>query len=356
MTSEHNIRLQWRKLKLRKVSLEHVRTETLNAMSQIDSLSNHKWHFFRKLLNRFDFESREFAVNRAFYKLWEILNTHTVNSTSDNFSTLSIAEAPGSFVQVIKRMFPNSFSIAMSKPPSSYADVVSKGKCIPVFSNSVLKLENCEFIYSDILCPKNISNLSSRFSSNPIHKNGFHLITADGGFDEEEKYDAKETLHYNLILGEIVLILLNQKVGGLCVLKIFESYTDTTLYLLWLLCDTYTSFDIIKPSTSRPTNAERYVVCTGFKGNPYNESDLLDLMETKIDDTLCLNFPLPDHFVEKMILKSKEFAQKQIDTINTVMEFVHNNDRSSYIDKKAFYEQKKHSFSQWKTEFSYKGM
>src|SRR6478609_2122918 len=118
------------------LSLDDVRNECLTAMSQIDSLSNHRWHFFRKLLNEYDFESREFAVNRAFYKLWEILKLHPdiIPPGNNNLNSLHLAEAPGSFVQVVKKMFPYADTVAISKPPSSYAEVVRKGRSIPVFN------------------------------------------------------------------------------------------------------------------------------------------------------------------------------------------------------------------------------
>ena len=367
--------LEWIKLTERKVDLEDLRKSCLAAMSQIDTLSNQKWHFFRKLLNEYDFESREVAVNRAFYKLWEILKLYPIEvdnvSTppssppwfkenpenhvgNDIFTTLSLAEAPGSFVQVIKKMYPTSFNIAISKPPSTYAEVVKKGKCVPTFSANVLQLENCKFIYADLLN----SYYVDYFSYNLMNyaNQGFPLITADGGFDEEEKYDAKETLHYNLILSEIVFILLTQKLGGQCVLKIFDTYTDTSVYILWLLCSCYESFDIIKPSTSRPTNAERYVVCRGFKGNKYERNDLLHLMDAKIDSGMRLNISVPDSFVEEIKERSRLLAKQQIDTINNVVSFVQQKtgkSGSTYIDKRQFTEVKRRSFFEWSRRFEY---
>ena len=234
--------------------LDGLRQECLVAMSQIDTLSNHKWHFFRKLLNENDFESREFAVNRAFYKLWEILKLHPdiIPPGNNNLNSLHLAEAPGSFVQVVKKMFPYADTVAISKPPSSYAEVVRKGRSIPVFNPQVLKLQGCQFYYIDLMNPDNVQWLLGH------EGNRFSLITADGGFDEEEQYDAKEVLHYNLILGEIVAILLLQNIGGGCVIKIFETFTETTISMLWLLCQHYESFEFVKPD-NQPSDKCRKV-------------------------------------------------------------------------------------------------
>lgn len=335
------------------LSLDDVRNECLSAMSQIDSLSNHRWHFFRKLLNEYDFESREVAVNRAFYKLWEMLCLYPPSKTEGApFHTLHLAEAPGSFVQVVKKMFPEAKSVAVSKPPSTYAEVVQKGRSIPTFSKNVLSLPDCEFIYLDLLSKHNAEKFTDRFDGK------FDLITADGGFDEEERYDEKETLHYNLILAEIVIILMNQKISGQCVLKIFETFTETSLYIMWILCNCYEHVNIVKPSTSRPTNAERYIICRGYKGCPYSARSLLDLMDEKITRNHRLNVTLPKEYVKMMEDACRESTLLQIDTINKVMEFVHEKAQgrngSVYIDKRQYVEQKKKSFEDWKERFGYR--
>lgn len=343
--------------------LESIREQCLSSMSQIDSLSNHKWHFFRTLLNPQDFVSREFAVNRAFYKLWEILSKYPLqrensSSTKDEpITTLHLAEAPGSFVQVVKKMFPESKSVAVSKPPSLYAEVVQKGRSIPTFSKSVLSMKGCKFLYKDLLQHENISAYVKEILDDRNFVDGFSLITADGGFDEEERYDAKEVLHYNLILGEIIVILNTQKLHGQCVLKIFETFTDTSVYILYILCSCYETFDIVKPSTSRPTNAERYVVCKGFKGSPYKMEDLVFLLETNITKGCTLSLDIPDEFIRTISERAIESSKSQIAAIDKVMEFVKEKSagRSGgvYIDKKQYTAQKKESYKEWKDTYNY---
>src|SRR5947209_7348174 len=121
--------------------LNDIHKRCLKEMSQIDDIANHKWHFYRKLLNFFDFESREVAVNRAFYKLWEIV--HTTNIPIKEYkNSLHLAEAPGSFVQVVKKMNILLDTHAVSRPPATYADVVKQGRTIPLFSPHVTALPN----------------------------------------------------------------------------------------------------------------------------------------------------------------------------------------------------------------------
>lgn len=332
--------------------LDNTRQECLVAMSKIDDISNHKWHFYRKLLNNHDFDSREFAVNRAFYKLWEILSIHK-DCLNDVDASLHLAEAPGSFIQVVDKMKQDIKITAISKPPSLYADVVKKGKTIPTFSNSLTSIDRYNFIYSDLLSVNALKNLVEKLLKKEPDKYGF--ITADGGFDEEEQYDAKEVLHYNLILAEVVSILLLQKKQGSCVLKIFETFTETTISILYLLCMNYGEFYILKPSTSRPTNAEKYLICKNFKGLSKNikPEGLYSLMKKSIDKTMTLNLTIPLDFLEKIIEASEKYVKIQVDTINSVVSFVEKKEKNTYIDKREYNEEKSKAFQEWKEKYNY---
>ena len=124
-------------------------------------------------------------------------------------------------------MCPSAHTVAVSKPPCSYAEVVRKSKAIPTFSPQVCSLSGAEFHYIDLLETCDIDQLVARMHTT-VSSTGFALVTADGGFDEEERYDEKEELHYRLILAEIISILLLQQLGGSCILKVFDTFTVTT--------------------------------------------------------------------------------------------------------------------------------
>lgn len=324
----------------------------LAAMQRIDSLNNQRWHFFRKLLNNFDFNSREIAVNRAFYKLWELLAPYRVRLLDKGCCTLHLAEAPGSFVQVVKHMYPEARVVAVSKPPSSYADVVRKGKAIPVFSPEVIKLPGAAFHYVDLLQSSTIRNLAAAMRKS-IAPMGFVLITGDGGFDEEEKYDEKEVLHYKLILGEVICMLLLQKLGGTCILKVFDTFTVTTIHILYLLCRHYDSYEIIKPSTSRPTNSERYIICHGFRGSSVVDHELLSLLDTPIHNGMTLNQIIPDSFCAHIESEADRLARDQARAIDDVLSYMSRNEGNGFIDKRDFALGKQRTFTGWKQRYGY---
>ncbi len=351
--THNSCRLYWRKGEAL-VHSDEARQLVLAAMRRIDTLSNQRWHFFRKLLNTYDFNSREIAVNRAFYKLWELLAPHKERLLAKSgCNTLHLAEAPGSFVQVVKTMSSSVHSVAVSKPPSSYAEVVQKGKAIPTFSPEVTSLPGTEFHYVDLMSRDKIAELVHQMYH--IAPDGFDLVTGDGGFDEEERYDEKEVLHYKLILGEVVAILLTQKLQGSCILKVFDTFTVTIVHILHLLCCHYTSFTITKPSTSRPTNSERYIVCHGFTGiGTSNKEELLRLMDANIVNGMTLSQTVPVAFYALIETVADRLARDQATAIVTVLEYMQQKESSNaFIDKREFAMGKSKTFAEWKQRFGY---
>jgi cap1 methyltransferase len=53
--------------------------------------------------------------------------------------------------------------------------------------------------------------------------------------------------------------------GGNFVCKVFDTFTPFSVGLLYLLRRCFTRVAVHKPHTSRPANAERYVLCAGMR-------------------------------------------------------------------------------------------
>ena len=81
------------------------------------------------------------------------------------------------------------------------------------------------------------------------------------------------------------------------------------------------------------------------------------LCHINITKDYVLDMPIPLHFLDKVVDMSTKFAQQQIDTINKVIGFVHDNSHgrygSIYIDKRQYNELKKKSFDEWKERFDF---
>lgn len=270
--------------------------ENLNSLrNKISDFPETSWKMVRWFVNKYDFVVKNPAINRAFYKYWEIVNTFSIFKYY-NYKDLifHMAEAPGGFIQgsniyiehynyslkdsntldedgfiqstskknTKKLLNKNSkkliYTISLNKTKKQY-----KHLNLPVYNGKILahwvKTTYGEDRTGSIL---NWNNLSFLHTIN--NDRNFYLITADGGFDEGTDYNHKEQLHFELILSEIYGAIKLQKRGGNFILKVFDIFTQTSLEMIYLLCCFYKEVYIFKPHTSRPTNSEKYIVCKNF--------------------------------------------------------------------------------------------
>ena len=89
---------------------------------------------------------------------------------------------------------------------------------------------------------------------------GLALLMGDGGFSVEGEENLQELHMKQLVLCQFLAALMNIKVGGVFVCKIFDCFTPFTVGCLYCIYRSFADFAIIKPVTSRPANSERYVV------------------------------------------------------------------------------------------------
>lgn len=308
-----------------------LQDKLLVGMSRIDKLSKDSWHFYRDLLNDYEFDHNTNAINRAFYKLYEMLQKNP-HLKEDLGETLHLAEAPGSFVQVVRKVNPQSKCTAISKSRNSYASILLNGNDIPIFHDLLLSDLNVKTAYLDLTKKADVLKLQKKYS----------FITSDGGIDEGKNYSKKEQVHYQLKLGEIVSILSSQKMHGNCILKIFDTFHETTIQLLYLLAKHYKNYSIFKPDTSRPTNSERYIICTDFQGAP----DTIHLLNATLDSTFRLH-TIPEDFRDVLLKENERLSLIQLDFINKVMDHV---DSKIFLDYKERRKQKKEFFQVWLAE------
>lgn len=95
-----------------------------------------------------------------------------------------------------------------------------------------------------------------------------HLVLADGGFDAQRDSEHQEELSQKLIVCEVAAGLNLLWRGGTMVVKMFGFQTPVVRAIMKDLFFFFDSMIALKPISSRPASAERYVVCAGFKGLP----------------------------------------------------------------------------------------
>jgi 23S rRNA U2552 (ribose-2'-O)-methylase RlmE/FtsJ len=344
----------------------------------IDSINPEVWKKVRWTINNYDFVVEDPFINRAFYKYWEIVKTFRLLE-NDYQTILCLAEAPGGFIQgtnyyfgqLIKknrkkevnedgfmviqkqRKLPKIISMSLNKSNPLYSSYN-----LPSYNTAVIK-SNVTILYGkdntgDMCNPENLEYMKEVVSEK------VDFITSDGGFDEGNDFNNKEQLHYTLFFTEITYAFCFLKPGGNFIIKFFDTFTNTSLDLLWLLASSFKHFSIYKPYTSRPTNSEKYIICKNFLGaNDQLLDDMKNFMKVLYNlksssDSDYRSFQLFDSIPElfkgtifminKTILDGQcLFLQKAIN-LSTNNDFIYNFDKIK--DKTV--KERSENFKNWK--------
>jgi hypothetical protein len=296
----------------------------------------------------FDIEPKPDILSRAFYKIWELFFMFDLVSVDKpKFISAHLAEGPGSFIQATmfyrdkfgtKSVTSKDKYHAVTLHPEEYKENIQplENKFIEYY-----KKENPIRFVQHRTYPRKIARTSSEkdngdltdpktiklFSDNFI-KDKAHLVTADGGFHwKNENIQEQEAM--KLILAQIVLALKIQAIDGNFVCKIFESFTQTTLKFIAILCSLYNEVYIVKPIMSRKSNSEKYAVCIGYKGtsekNINNIESVLELALTKKNENIVNLFPefeIPVEFRATMIKLNTAISNRQLVSINEIVDFI----------------------------------
>ena len=245
--------------------------------NKIDDLEDtNKWDEAKKLSNKFeliylpnkkqkcDSISKYEPLSRSYFKLWEIIADFNLLNLEKDMKFASIAEGPGGFIEAIIN-YRKKFTF---KDKLNAITLKSINKDIPGWNKATNFLRKNPNVYISYGSDEtgNIYNIENIKHFRKHFNNDAYLVTADGGFDFSFNFNKQEQMSYRIIFCEIVMALSIQKKGGNFVCKFFDTYTKITMSFIYLLLSFYNEVHITKPSTSRPANSEKYIVCNGFKG------------------------------------------------------------------------------------------
>lgn len=356
--------------------------------NRINKISHFRWKQVRWFINNYDFLVTGKIINRAFFKLWEIINKYDLIDEEHINSSAFIAEAPGGFLQAFQ-IYMESFnihklqSIQMELPDDGFKLVTSKRKPkiidpnFPKMHTITLKsnTESSTTFNSSINHPALTINYGIDGSGNICNKENVldfkkyfddkkaQFITADGGLDEGTDYNHKEQLHQILFFYEILIILMNGSVGSNCVLKVFDTYTETSFHLLYLLSHFYTNVLFYKPLTSRPTNSEKYVVCRNRKDIQDSESFLTFLLDWisnqtvnyKTNCSIRIFKEIDPEFRARMLVINTKMRECQYSFIKKALDLCESKvDLLSIHGKENVNNQRTRIFNEWKQKYKLK--
>jgi cap1 methyltransferase len=93
-------------------------------------------------------------------------------------------------------------------------------------------------------------------------------VVADGGFDAQRDSEHQEEVSQKIVVCQASAALALLQPGGTFVMKMFGFQTDTVRSLMKSLLLVFDKIQVIKPISSRPASAERYVIFSEYKGVP----------------------------------------------------------------------------------------
>lgn len=316
-----------------------LRTYLQKIKEEIDNVYD-KWDKYKKITNKYEFINTNIqlekiknnycvcsykSISRSYFKLIEILYNFNFNFDS-KINSFHLAEGPGGFIEAMVNYRKNKndkyYGITLM---TKDADVPKWNK----IQDFLTKNKNINIVYG----PKKDGNLYllhnlDFFKQNYYNK--FDFVTGDGGFDYSVDFNSQEKSSINLIFCEILYALIIQKVNGSFVLKIFDSFHNMTIQLLYLLCYFYKEVYIYKPCTSREANSERYIICKSMKNlnnriNIINELSkrFVELKDRKI--TNIFNIPMNNYFLNKIEEINAIYGQQQIENILQTLNYIEDN-------------------------------
>lgn len=270
--------LEWSLIKMSKTpkftySDEAQVRKIKDKKNKIGSIDPSTWLFARKLVNVYEYPKikNEYCisrgivkspVSRAYYKLWEILQDFNVNCKGDS---LHLAESPGGFIQATvdyrnmkyQGETSNSYTVSLNSPEGNFE--------VPKFHRDIYRTKNVK-IFDFGEGEGDITKLSTFWNiQRSLRGKKITLVTADGGINDRGNFNNKEINHVNLIFSELVQAMFVLQPGGTFIVKIFDIFSDATVNIIYLLSYLFGLVRITKPLTSRSTNSEKYVVCSGFR-------------------------------------------------------------------------------------------
>lgn len=131
------------------------------------------------------------------------------------------------------------------------------------------------------------------------------------------------------LLKSLMIIIKNQKEGGSCIIKMYQTVHKPVIEFLYMLSVLFGKISIVKPKTSDPTTFVKYIVCKHFLVSSKNKDHYLTqysklayfinsyLMDHKKPNIISLiDQTIPYYFVNKLDDVNVIIGQPQLEYMN----------------------------------------
>tara|TARA_B100002052_G_scaffold178236_1_gene162253 strand:+ start:7932 stop:9110 length:1179 start_codon:yes stop_codon:yes gene_type:complete len=308
-----------------------------NIKTEIDNRQE-EWDHYKKYINPYEYIHTQVSntktsvckikpLSRSYFKMIEICGIfNLIPELPDNCKSFHLAEGPGGFIEAL--------SFLRNNVNDSYVGMtlIDNDINVPGWKKSTAFLEKHKNVYIE----KGLDNTGNLLSLDNLkfchekYKGSIDLVTADGGFDFSIDFNSQETVSANLILCQIIYAIAVQKKGGNFFIKFFDTFTEASLQMIYLLALLYEEVYFVKPNTSRYANSEKYIVCKKFK--LYDTSKIMQkifTMFTKIcyneNIISILSLEIPYLFTNQVEGLNAIYGQQQLDSISNTLNLINNN-------------------------------
>jgi len=313
---------------------EYVDIQAYTELQLIKSQYNHP-NFIeaRNAINPFENLGNSIFMNRAAIKLANIDAIYNITDNSASYrnyrddnrlSFCDVCGAPGGFTQYLQFRFTRAFGLGIS--------LQSDDKSLNWRESD---LDITRFIIEKGDGSGNLFTNWKYFGiiTRNMYTDGVDLICSDGGIDVdktevvpisteenvpkvEEGFVRQEFLSSRLLLTQILTALVCVRNGGNFVCKVFDSVTELSAQLIYILTLSFQSVSFFKPISSRPANSERYIVALGRKEDVTYYISLLAKANEKYDNNLSVvklfSDPLPKDYVNWLYEQNMLSVARQI--------------------------------------------
>ena len=272
-------------------------------------------------------------LSRSYYKMIEICNMlNILKDMPEKMSSFHLAEGPGGFIEAIADMrsvVPNEYN----KEDKYFGMTLenTSDNSIPGWKKTESFMEKCKnFIVERGISETGdlsiVENLSYCFN---MYHNSMDLVTGDGGFDFSIDFNQQEVVSSKLIFYQITFAIAMQKKGGHFIIKFFDTFTDISIDLIYLLGILYEKVYVVKPNTSRYANSEKYIVCKQYRLGDSTRI-LQKLFQLHLDISGNKNImriftlPVPYLLTNRIEEYNAIFGQQQIECISNTLNLIDN--------------------------------
>ena len=309
-----------------------------NVKAEIDSRQI-EWDKYKKYTNPYEFihsiipNSKQSVcrlkpLSRSFYKMVEICNLlFLLDYLPDKCSTFHLAEGPGGFIEAIQSMRTNMddlyYGMTLIDDSDQSIPGWKKSKAFLTKNPNVIIEKGIDGT-GDLMSADNLRDCFTRYNGS------MDLITADGGFDFSVDFNHQEKVSGKLVFCQIAFAIAMQKKNGNFIIKFFDTFTQMSLDLLFILSNVYDQVYFVKPNTSRYANSEKYIVCKGFRLE--NSEELVKRLHSvfktfPVEGNMkrILSIDIPYIFTSRVEEYNAIFGQQQIESITSTLNLIDNN-------------------------------